>query len=58
MIELHFWPTPNAWKITIMLEETGLDYRLSQVNLSQGEQFGPGFSRDLSQRSHAGDHGS
>jgi GST-like protein len=43
MIELHFWPTPNAWKITIMLEETGLDYRLSQVNLSQGEQFGPAF---------------
>ena len=43
MIELHFWPTPNAWKITIMLEETGLDYRLSQVNLSQGEQFTPAF---------------
>ena len=43
MIELHFWPTPNAWKITIMLEETGLDYRLSQVNLSQGEQFSPAF---------------
>jgi GST-like protein len=43
MIEVFFWPTPNAWKITIMLEETGLDYRLSSVDLSQGEQFSPAF---------------
>ena len=43
MIELHFWPTPNAWKITIMLEETGLAYSLSYVDLSKGEQFSPEF---------------
>lgn len=43
MIELHFWPTPNAWKITIMLEETGLEYRLTEVNLSEGAQFAPAF---------------
>lgn len=43
MIDLHFWPTPNGWKITIMLEECGLPYRVTPVNIGKGEQFEPGF---------------
>ncbi|MCA1807084.1 MAG: glutathione S-transferase N-terminal domain-containing protein [Actinobacteria bacterium] len=43
MIDLHFWPTPNGWKITIFLEETGLPYRLQYVNIGRGEQFSPEF---------------
>jgi GST-like protein len=43
MIDLHYWPTPNGWKITIMLEETGLPYRVIPVNIGRGEQFKPEF---------------
>jgi GST-like protein len=43
MIDLHYWPTPNGWKITIMLEETGLPYRVVPVNIGRGEQFAPEF---------------
>ena len=43
MIDLHYWPTPNGWKITIMLEECGLPYRLVPVNIGRGEQFRPEF---------------
>ena len=43
MIELHYWPTPNGHKITIFLEETGLDYVLHPVNIGKGEQFRPEF---------------
>ena len=43
MIDLHFWPTPNGWKITIMLEETGLPYRLVPVDISAGAQLEPEF---------------
>jgi len=39
MIELHFWTTPNGYKILICLEEMGLPYRLKGVNISRGEQF-------------------
>ncbi len=42
-IELHYWPTPNGFKISIMLEECGLPYKLVPVNISIGEQFKPGF---------------
>lgn len=38
-IQLHTWPTPNGWKITIMLEECGLPYALVPVNIGKGEQF-------------------
>jgi len=38
-IELYFWPTPNGWKISIMLEECGLPYVVRPVDISQGEQF-------------------
>jgi GST-like protein len=43
MIDLHYWPTPNGWKVTIMLEECGLEYRVVPVNIRQGDQFAPEF---------------
>ncbi len=43
MIDLHYWPTPNGWKISIMLEECGLPYRLKPVNIGRGEQFSAEF---------------
>ena len=42
-IDLYYWPTPNGWKITIMLEECGLPYAVIPVNISKGEQFKPEF---------------
>ena len=42
-IELHYWPTPNGHKITIMLEECGLPYEIRPVNIGKGEQFKPEF---------------
>jgi len=45
MIDLYYWPTPNGWKITIMLEETGLSYTVRPVNIGRGEQFAPDFLR-------------
>ena len=42
-IELHYWPTPNGHKITIMLEECGLPYLIKPVNIGKGEQFKPEF---------------
>ena len=43
MIDLYYWTTPNGHKITIFLEEAGLEYRLIPVNISKGEQFAPEF---------------
>jgi GST-like protein len=43
MIDLHYWPTPNGFKITIMLEECGLPYKIVPVNIGTGEQFKPEF---------------
>jgi GST-like protein len=43
MIELYFWPTPNGFKITIMLEECGLPYEVKYVNIGKGDQFKPEF---------------
>jgi GST-like protein len=43
MIDLHYWPTPNGWKISIALEEMELPYRLCPVNIGRGEQFEPDF---------------
>jgi GST-like protein len=44
-IELHYWPTPNGWKVTIMLEELGVPYAVKYVNIGKGEQFEPAFLR-------------
>ena len=43
MIDLHYWTTPNGHKITIFLEETGLEYRVLPVNIAKGDQFKPEF---------------
>jgi GSH-dependent disulfide-bond oxidoreductase len=43
MIDLYTWPTPNGWKIHIMLEECGLEYRAHAVNIGEGEQHQPEF---------------
>jgi GST-like protein len=42
-IDLYYWPTPNGFKVTIMLEECGLPYNLIPVNISEGDQFKPEF---------------
>ena len=42
-IDLHYWPTPNGWKITIALAEMGLPYTLHKVNIGTGDQFKPDF---------------
>ena len=43
MLDLYYWPTPNGHKVTIFLEEVGLDYRLIPVNIGIGDQFKPDF---------------
>lgn len=48
MIELHYWPTPNGHKVTLLLEELvelgmGLDYRIMPVDIGKGDQFQPEF---------------
>lgn len=43
MIDLHYWTTTNGHKVTMFLEETGIDYRIVPVNISAGEQFRPEF---------------
>ncbi len=42
-IEFYFWPTPNGWKIALMLEECALPYEIEWVDLSKREQFAEGF---------------
>jgi GSH-dependent disulfide-bond oxidoreductase len=42
-IDVHYWPTPNGWKVTIMLEELGVPYTIIPVNIGTGEQFKPDF---------------
>ena len=43
MIDLYYAPTPNGWKITIMLEESFIPYQIIPVNLGKGDQFKPEF---------------
>jgi len=43
LIDLYTWPTPNGHKIHIMLEETGLEYRVHPIDIGAGEQFKPEF---------------
>ena len=45
MIDLYYWPTPNGWKVTIMLEECGLPYRVHEVDIGAGDQFKADFLR-------------
>ena len=43
MIDLHYWPTPNGKKVTILLEELGLPYQIVPVNIGKGDQFTDDF---------------
>ena len=43
MIDLYYWPTPNGFKISIALEEMGLDYNTHPINIGKGDQFAPEF---------------
>ncbi|MEK9647047.1 MAG: glutathione binding-like protein [Alphaproteobacteria bacterium] len=43
MIDLYTWFTPNGRKVSIMLEECGLDYTTHAVNIGKDEQFAPDF---------------
>jgi GST-like protein len=43
MIDLHYWTTPNGHKITMFLEEAGLEYKIIPVNIGKGEQFKADF---------------
>lgn len=43
MIDLYYWPTPNGWKVSIMLEECALPYRVHEVDIGAGDQFKPEF---------------
>lgn len=45
MIELHYWTTPNGHKVTLFLEEAGLEYRITPVHIGKGEQFEADFLR-------------
>jgi glutathione S-transferase len=45
MIDLYYWPTPNGWKVSIMLEECGLADRTVPVDIGGGDQFKPDFLR-------------
>ena len=43
MIELYYWPTPNGHKISIMLEECGLEYEVKPIDIGAGDQFARDF---------------
>jgi GSH-dependent disulfide-bond oxidoreductase len=43
MIDLHYWPTPNGRKVSVMLEEIGVPYRVIPVDIGRGAQFTPEF---------------
>ena len=43
MIDLYTWFTPNGRKVSIMLEEIGMDYNVHVINISKGEQHDPDF---------------
>ena len=42
-IDVYYWPTPNGWKVTILLEELGVPYNVIPLNIGKGEQFKPEF---------------
>jgi GST-like protein len=45
MIDVHYWPTPNGKKVTILLEECGLPYRIVPCSIGRGDQFTEDFLR-------------
>ena len=45
MIDVHYWPTPNGKKVTVLLEECGLPYRVVPCRIGRGDQFTEEFLR-------------
>ena len=45
MIDLYYWPTPNGHKVSLFLEEAGLDYTVKPVNIGKGDQFDADYLR-------------
>jgi GSH-dependent disulfide-bond oxidoreductase len=43
MIDVYYWPKPHGHKITIFLEEVGLEYKVIPINIGKGDQFAPAF---------------
>jgi GST-like protein len=43
VIDFYYWPTPNGWKVAILLEELGVEYRMIPVRIAKGDQFKPEF---------------
>ncbi|MBL6946233.1 MAG: glutathione S-transferase N-terminal domain-containing protein [Rhodospirillales bacterium] len=43
MIKFYTWTTPNGFKVSIMLEETGLDFEIVPINIGNGDQFDPEY---------------
>jgi GSH-dependent disulfide-bond oxidoreductase len=43
MLDVYFWTTPNGYKVTILLEELGLQYNVIPVHIGKGQQFTPEF---------------
>ena len=43
MIDFYYWPTPNGWKVSILLEELEIPYKMVPVNIGKGDQFDPNF---------------
>jgi GST-like protein len=42
-LDFYYWPTPNGWKVSILLEELGLPYTTHMLNIGKGDQFTPEF---------------
>ena len=43
MIDFYTWTTPNGRKVSILLEELGVDYEVHSINITQGDQNSPAF---------------
>ena len=54
MYDVHYWPTPNGKKVTILLEELGTQYKIVPCNIGRGDQFSTGIPQDEPESPHAG----
>ena len=43
MLDFYAWPTPNGYKVSILLEELGIPYRVIPIDIGRGDQFDPEF---------------
>ncbi len=57
MIDLYYWPTLNGHKVTMFLEEAGLEYDIHPVDISAGDQFKPEFHHVFTMIAGTGRHG-